>query len=111
MTPGWGSCHAARVSDEAFIYVDLPEGWDGYDEGIPILVKEGDGWWDEDMWQASGNGWVLDVGVYGGVETYVCIALREPVSAEDWQNPDERVEFKTAREAVAWIQAWFKKLA
>lgn len=92
------------------IPVKLPEGWKGYNEGIVICAKKAD-WYDEDMWQASGRGWVLDVGTLHGNPVYVCVAVREPVSAEDWQNPDERVEFKTAQEAAAWIQAWFKKLA
>jgi hypothetical protein len=92
-----------------FVPIPTPQGWTTYPgqqchDGLDGLLIEDDKarWWEQDLWGATGAGYSLDIGCYGGIEEYVCYA-----HVSDWRGEElERVSFEQAEDAVAWALRW-----
>ncbi len=122
----------SAVREAEIVKINVPEGWKQLKEGIVVCTEESD-WWDEDMWWAENDRWVIDVGTRGGDRIYYCVLVpkkpvrehehydeqwcREHLSLEpddvipEWENERELTELETADEVVAWIYAWFEKIS
>lgn len=117
------------------IPIKTPPGWEIYPGTTP---EGGELWesadqihWSEDMWGATGEQWVLDIGSYGDSHVYTCMALRrKPVKEAfpdhyeetiehwsldgpdslvvNWQEPDEVKEFEYPEDAAAWAEEWMR---
>jgi hypothetical protein len=118
------------------IVIRVPEGWKVYPgwhpEGGALYESSDQMHWSEDMFGATGDEWVIDIGSYGNSHVYTCLALRRRPMREvypddveevmrhsglkspddlivDWENPDFTVDFHHPEEAAAWAEGWMRR--
>jgi hypothetical protein len=118
------------------IPIKVPSGWKVYPGCTP---EGGELWecsdqlhWSEDMFGATGDEWVIDIGSYGDSHVYTCLALRRRPVREafpdhyeetiewwglegpdalvvNWREPDVSVDFEYPEQAAAWAEAWMRR--
>ena len=86
------------------IQVDVPEGWTCHSRTLISPPWDGDD--EEDIWQATRDGWCVDVGGDNRLNMYVCRVVKDA----DWVNPVEIKHIKDPNEVVEWISKSFSTI-